>query len=355
MLAQSDRKLKNSIIGFIVPCTIPIILFLLAIDSIFSHDKTYKIIGIESYQLVLPTIFILILIRLHQRVKLPEYIKLATSLTMIFGLIVAVLLTFVDFYSPPNTVYTLTRIHQTNLLLLAVTAGVMTYIHKSNNWWSQNWKMVIYLLPFVFFYIAFFVSLLPLDIFKYLVKEDGFIEYSQFAILIAGSVTFLWFAHKQENKLRNRIFWILVATALAFLFLAGDEVAWGQRILHIEPTTYISELNRQNEYTVHNLYLVEWILASVYVGVSIVGIFYQNIGLKAPYLANTSKFGNNLLLGYFIYPAVFYIMQLAIKNGVWHAWAEVAELYLYLGFSLIIILSSRTNKTVLSREESSYK
>ena len=87
--------------------------------------------------------------------------------------------------------------------------------------------------------------------------EDSLFEYltSGFAT-IAG---ILWLSAIRRAKsrgilLRRRDYILTLLFALMMMFLAGEEISWGQRILNIETPEFYKEINMKNEINLHNLY-----------------------------------------------------------------------------------------------------
>ena len=84
-------------------------------------------------------------------------------------------------------------------------------------------------------------------------QEDGFIEYSTVVLLLA-SVVLVFFRWKKFRSTQTWKFtlvsWLIIVT---FLFVAGEEVSWGQRIFNLETTDYFKEHNTQEELNLHNL------------------------------------------------------------------------------------------------------
>lgn len=85
------------------------------------------------------------------------------------------------------------------------------------------------------------------------VKEDNFLEWLQFLFLFLTSLTCFYtsWTLKQINKKPPSIIFILAG--LIFLFGAGEEISWGQRIFNIETPEYFEEYNAQSEMNLHNL------------------------------------------------------------------------------------------------------
>ncbi|WP_099092382.1 hypothetical protein [Lutibacter profundi] len=84
-------------------------------------------------------------------------------------------------------------------------------------------------------------------------KEDGFIENSQFIFIFFSSVL-LFYRFFKLFKHKN-IYWKIgvLGMALVFLFGAGEEISWGQRIFNIQSSEYFIENNAQGETNLHNM------------------------------------------------------------------------------------------------------
>lgn len=77
-------------------------------------------------------------------------------------------------------------------------------------------------------------------------KEDGFFEYLTFLFFASSGFLFL------KTYFRNKNIWFLLLTIL-FLFGAGEEISWGQRIFSFTNPEFIEEVNVQNEFNIHNI------------------------------------------------------------------------------------------------------
>ncbi|MBL4939354.1 MAG: hypothetical protein JKY16_03615 [Lutibacter sp.] len=84
-------------------------------------------------------------------------------------------------------------------------------------------------------------------------KEDGFVENSQFILIFFSSVL-LFYRFFSLFKHKN-IYWKIgvLTMAIVFLFGAGEEISWGQRIFNIESSKYFLENNAQQETNLHNM------------------------------------------------------------------------------------------------------
>ena len=84
-------------------------------------------------------------------------------------------------------------------------------------------------------------------------REDGFIEYGTALLLFCSSLLLFSRLIKlfkfKKNLWKIGIFFI----AMVFLFGAGEEISWGQRIFNVESSQYFLENNAQGETNLHNM------------------------------------------------------------------------------------------------------
>lgn len=85
------------------------------------------------------------------------------------------------------------------------------------------------------------------------VIEDGFVEWLTVVALVASAVLML----RRAWALRKvRTAWFLFVTVMAaavFLFGAGEEISWGQRLFSVETPEWLADRNKQSEMNLHNL------------------------------------------------------------------------------------------------------
>ena len=84
-------------------------------------------------------------------------------------------------------------------------------------------------------------------------KEDGFAEYGTAFLLFCSSILLVYRFFKIQKY--KKLFWKIgiLAMALVFLFGAGEEISWGQRIFDIESSDYFVEYSTQGETNLHNM------------------------------------------------------------------------------------------------------
>lgn len=109
-------------------------------------------------------------------------------------------------------------------------------------------------------YIAFTFAFLAMGdrVAAATIPEDHFFELiTSLALFITACLFFygFWIARRSLEKTRVSLIKQIVYLGLALLFLfgAGEEISWGQRILSFETPEAIAEANKQEEFNAHNL------------------------------------------------------------------------------------------------------
>jgi hypothetical protein len=83
-------------------------------------------------------------------------------------------------------------------------------------------------------------------------SEDNIYESATSLFFFFASIGFMYLFIKVKNR---NVFFLLFS--LAFLFAAGEEISWGQRILNFETPEAIERVNAQKEFSLHNLDVIQ--------------------------------------------------------------------------------------------------
>ena len=156
-------------------------------------------------------------------------------------------------------------------------------------------------LIFVFLMILTGMVLFAIDrsLFRDYVHEDGIIEWLTVAALVCGMIICLTRTIRLRNKkpllfLSGTVFFTLV-----FIFGAGEEVSWGERMFNLDTLEFFQKHNAQNERNLHNL-VVYGVKINKLVFSKILGIVAVMYTLLLPYLyrkkAGMKKFIDSLAI-----------------------------------------------------------
>ncbi len=141
------------------------------------------------------------------------------------------------------------------------------------------------------------------------VREDGYIENIQslfFAFAGLGAAGLARRFFKASDKLFGISFSLLCA---GLLFVAAEEVSWGQRVFGIETPAALAEANIQKELTVHNLKALGNVVHKVFILVGLYTVFGRALVwlFARPLLATR---WSHILVDWYVVP--FFVPFLAV-------------------------------------------
>ena len=123
---------------------------------------------------------------------------------------------------------------------------------------SLLFQPAIYIAIAVYIALAYFVLAMENNWIAATIPEDRYFELvGAFSFLVTSFLFFygFWVARKPlDNSLASLVKkFVYLGLAVLFLFGAGEEISWGQRILGFQTPEPLSEVNRQEEFNLHNL------------------------------------------------------------------------------------------------------
>lgn len=317
---------------------------LILVDTFGYSEKTNKYLGFGSEITIMPVLLLVFVtnmlygIRLDPRVQSLFRVCTGVLLPLIGGI------TYYWVNTLPNSVYAQFRLHPMGLVLLFITMTGAVLLTQSKDWWKRHWVPVVVGLPFLGWVLIYCMSFWPMDILKEVVKEDNIIEWLQFWVALVGGILSLIKAKKSYLKKQWVYFAFYSLAGIGFLAAAGDEIAWGQRLLGIEASEDVWSANRQGEYTVHNLYAVEWAVQYLYAIICGLGVISrwgmkQLAKIASPFKYLVPFTAHYALIPLFLLAFIYFIQQIRIMWGIWHVWSEPAELLFYTGIVLWVLLT----------------
>jgi hypothetical protein len=191
-------------------------------------------------------------------------------------------------------------------------------------------------------------------------REDGLVEWATAAVYLVAAgfaislVLSFW-------RLRERLYVLLYSgLAVGMIFVAMEEISWGQRLLGVDTPDYVEDINLQGEITFHNV--EGFPLHEAYIAVGFYGAFSRVIatpflGKHYPHLVNLLTPPRALFLYFFIpfllyaYYEFLWYTELAPSGLEWGEYwierggslsgddQESIELLLSLGFLLFTVVT----------------
>ena len=118
---------------------------------------------------------------------------------------------------------------------------------------SRRHAWVAVLVPFIGLAIIVGLRFAHMGSFRFVVEEDGLIEWLQFLAFAGSGVLAAMIGVLRLRAGRRWQALIFAMAAFGLVFVAGEEIAWGQRLMSLETPEWLREINLQEEVTLHNI------------------------------------------------------------------------------------------------------
>lgn len=257
-------------------------------------------------------------------------------------MIVAFLLLLIERLTYNNFVFTHFHLHPILFIYFPILSGIIIVIPHFK---VKGVERVFFLIPPIFFFILYILSLTWQDLFLNIIQEDHLLEYLQFLFCFATSIySFRVFMKLKKHKQYLEAL-LFLAFSIGMFFVAGEEISWGQRILGIQTPFALKGVNVQNEITVHNLKPFHYLLPVVYICIGLYGAFSRYILEKffhsykhfTFFTPSYFLFFPFFLIALFYYQNIFGIYTYAGIPDFFHNiypqnWQEAMETFLAFGF-----------------------
>jgi hypothetical protein len=186
------------------------------------------------------------------------------------------------------------------------------------------------------------------DTYQLLVREDGIYEWTQVGLALVGAVLAVVVAARLRQQRRRGLALLWAVGAVALVALAGEEIAWGQRVFDLETPSAIAARNDQDEITIHNTSGAGLVSASVLLAVCSVGIVGPLVtrrfarGVPADVLASTVPPGE-LVAWFAVLPAwkLVRVLHHVVGDPAASDYTEYGELCLVAGIALFALARVR--------------
>ena len=186
-----------------------------------------------------------------------------------------------------------------------------------------------FLIILFFFLLRKFPATRPL--FNWLLLESHPVEWIQFAAFLLAAFLGARLSCRLKQAGESTLlvcFYVLIS--LGILFVAMEEVSWGQWIFGFEPPEALQAVNKQQELNIHNLPIMHAVFESIRV---LIGI----IGLVAVWFFHNEKFRKIsppfIVLAWFALIAVLALLDLPNYHEV-----QKDNRFFYLGFTFVEVL-----------------
>lgn len=308
----------------------------ITIDAFFHPSAMINRIGVDSLVVLAAFVVYSIIMKLSQKKYLSANI-LHINKKYIFP---ATLFLFLFFSLLENAVYEnysllLFRVHFEEFLFIPILSGVILYFGINIS------KLSLYQKCLYFFAPIFLLTIEVLNVFhenirQELTREDGPFELLQFVLfLTSGILSLTHFRNSMTKSRLVQLFWLIVGVGM--LFVAFEEISWGQRIFGVETPVAIKDINYQDETTLHNIGFIQTYIYIPYIAIAIWGVVGHRFMPKYSPSKYLVVFFATVGIYYFTSEFMFFYYELATADmQSVGKWQEPSELLLAIGMTSFI-------------------
>ena len=176
--------------------------------------------------------------------------------------------------STPNITLNYLGIHYEEFLIVAFLFVLIAYFGLNTIKLNPLQQLAYLLTPTLLLLISIF-RVTHHQQYLLLVIEDGPLEYFQFtAFLTSGIFAALIAFINRKVKYISILYLIL---SLGLIFIAFEEISWGQRIYDLQTPEALVSINRQDEITLHNIGPIQKHLYLIYIAIGLWGAIGHNL------------------------------------------------------------------------------
>ena len=187
---------------------------------------------------------------------------------------------------------------------------IMNSIAASAEDWgiSPRTAWIIAWLPIIGAF-AVFMTYFNRPLYRFVIMEDGPVEWSQFIFYALACFAGAGVAYKRFTAGHPWQALLFAGFALANFFIAGEEIAWGQRIFGLQTPEALRAINHQGEITVHNIQIVQ----NAFNFVLFLAGLYGSVAYFANQKLRLERYGDQA--NYLLVPPLFLVPSFLVLFG----------------------------------------
>lgn len=321
--------------------------------EMFSYQgfiEKYLPINIQFFVLITFLISILNFLRIKPT-KLPKIVDQINSfviLPLIFG--ITILFTLLEIFTYPNFVFQNFHIHYEIIFFLFLISLSVRIFSFDKSRITKNKNNYIFITSLLLLGIMALIKTWPGGVFNDIIREDNLLENLQ--VIFYGFSSIIFFAISLRYFKSDKLFFIyFLILGIGLLFITGEEISWGQRILGINSPEIVQANNAQGETTIHNINGLQNLQPYIYLIFSgflsfawiLISILPKNLKNKYAVLVPPKY-----MMLYFL-PIFFFYIHINILSGIHWQWQEPCELMLAIGLFIFGSLSIQNKNPKISR------
>jgi hypothetical protein len=236
-------------------------------------------------------------------------------------------------------------------------AGIGDFIAESDDWGIGPRLAQACLIGPALLCLLAAISIPDRPLFDFLTAEDSVFEWLQVSCFAIAAVAAAVAAFRLRRVQCPLALWFFALLSVGNVFITGEEVSWGQRLLGFGTPESIAEVNHQDEVTLHNITKGISVQFLFNMAVLVIGLG----GMVVPWLLRRSRRRERLDVRLVMPPrflGVAFLMAGGYRLGrlvllptprhVIVRYGEITELCLGFAFAMVAVLSIRRIDRVTS-------
>lgn len=315
------------------------------IETLSYSGFFYKNTGFDLKTLILFFSVIILLIPLLKIKQNENLVKINNILFPLF-LSASIIFTMLEKVNYPNFIYSTFHINFESLTLLTFLSGSLLISTTGYKLYKKQKEISIFLLGIFLLILGFLIRNWPDGTFFQLIREDMIFEQLQFIFYLAAGILSGILMLKSFSQKKPKIVILFYLLFFSFLiFIAGEEISWGQRILDITTPENLAAINTQEETTLHNINVLNPFQYLMYMALSLILSFSWILKNKFP--KNIQEIFPSKYLVPFFLPIFIFYLHINFLNGSYWEWQEFTELLLSIGLLLFFLNNLKINRKII--------
>jgi hypothetical protein len=252
-MEEMKKKFKLSSLFLVALAFIPLVINTIVYPQFFSQR-----FSIPELPAVLAPLALLFLLKLKYKLNFTGIFWTSFAFYWL-GTGLYYLMFFLETTKYKNYVFANFHLVPSSFIWIPIFSALVSLVALPKKTLQKKAKLLIFSLAPAIILSLLSIRLTQQNLSEFIIQEDGPVEYStvlaSLAIsLFGGLILSKIKARKTNSQYKNFLVVAFCLVAVVFgIFIAGEEISWGQRIFNIQTPEKLKEINNQDETTIHNI------------------------------------------------------------------------------------------------------
>ncbi|HRN70397.1 MAG TPA: hypothetical protein PLS49_04370 [Candidatus Woesebacteria bacterium] len=313
-----------------------------SLELFFYPGFTFNKFGFHPTYIYLPSIVGILIYRFILKEKFPNKLL---DYFLILAPVITIVCATIQVIHPlvhANFFFNTFHIHPPQLEPIALYVSAIVILSFDLQFLKRRKDLIIFIAPIWLLMLTIYFKWNFEGIFWYIEKEDSITEYLTFFTYLFVSYCAFVCICKIHKVVKSPRFWkwfyisVFSLIAIVSLFIAGEEISWGQRILGFSTPNSVAQNNTQLEFNIHNQ---KSVFQYVYLAYALLGLYcatawiFVKVLRKLPVPPNAVNLLNYFspspkFIGLFVPIIVYAYLRGRFGDVPFDRWEELMEFYL---------------------------